>query len=59
MIERFIVDDAGSLIDTDTGICYDYFEEIVGWINEINTERLNNKKDLNTLKHIIKQYVID
>ena len=57
MIERFMVDDAGSLIDKDTGKSYDYFEEVVELLNIINHERLKNKHELGTFKHTIKRLV--
>ena len=53
MIERFIVDDAGSLIDIDTGETYDYFEDAVELLNIINHEKIENKRELNTLKYKI------
>ena len=31
--ERFMVDDAGTLIDKKTAECYDYMEEIVDLLN--------------------------
>lgn len=55
MIERFIVDDAGTLIDTHTGKHYDYFEEVVDLINKQETDKLNYKRQLNTLKHTLKR----
>lgn len=57
MIERFMVDDAGSLIDKDTGKSYNYFEEMLNLLNEINHERVENRRKLNTLKHTIKRVV--
>lgn len=57
MIKRFIVDDAGSLIDLETGSSYDYFEECIELINSINHERVDNKRKLNTLKHRLKKII--
>ena len=55
MIERFIVDDAGTLIDIHTGEHYDYFEEVVDLMNKQETDKLNYKRQLNTLKHTLKR----
>ena len=55
MIKRFIVDDAGTLIDMNTGKYYDYFEEVVDLMNEQETDKLNYKRQLNTLKHTLKR----
>lgn len=57
MIERFMIDDAGSLIDKDTGKTYDYFEEVIDLINTINHERIENKRELNTLRHKIRNLI--
>lgn len=47
-IKRFMVDDAGSLIDMQTGKSYDYFEEVVGLMNQLNrcrNESIFNEKE--------------
>lgn len=56
---RFIVDDAGSLIDMETGKVYDYFEDVVDLINQQEIDKLNYKKELNNLKYKIKKLVGD
>ena len=51
---RFIVDDAGSLIDMETGKQYDYFEEVIGLLNDIADEnkayREINKRKIQLIK---------
>ena len=34
-----MVDDSGSLIDTVTGTCYDYFEEALELLNDLDNEK--------------------
>lgn len=55
---RFIVDDAGSLIDMEEGVYYDYFEDIVDLMNQQEIDKLNYKKELNNLKYKIRQLVM-
>lgn len=57
MIERFMVDDAGSLIDMDTGKMYDYPEDIVDLLNIINYESVENRRELNTLKYRLSKII--
>ena len=57
MIERFMVDDAGSLIDMDTGKMYDYFEEVVDLLNTINYESVESRRELNTLKYRLSKMI--
>ena len=58
MIERFIVDDAGSLIDMETGNSYDYFEEVVELMNQQETEKIEYKRQYNNLKHTLKKLIM-
>lgn len=36
--DRFIIDDAGTLIDMETRNTYDYVDEVCPLLNELNTE---------------------
>ena len=47
MTDRFIIDDAGTLIDIETRNTYDYVDEICPVLNELVTE---NKQIKNTIK---------
>ena len=47
---RFMVDDAGSLIDMETGKIYDYFEEVVDLLNDIVDENKVYKEIFKILK---------
>ena len=47
MTERYMVDDAGTLIDIETRNTYDYVSEICPVLNELVTE---NKQIKNTIK---------
>ena len=47
---RFMVDDAGSLIDMETGKVYDYFEEVVDLLNDIVDENKTYKQIFKILK---------
>ena len=58
MIERFIVDDAGSLIDMETGNSYDYFEEVVELMNRQETEKIEYKRQYNNLKHTLRKLIM-
>lgn len=58
MIERFIVDDAGSLIDMETGNSYDYFEEVVELMNQQETEKIEYKRQYNNLKHTLRKLIM-
>ena len=58
MIERFIVDDAGSLIDMETGNSYDYFEEVVELMNRQETEKIAYKRQYNNLKHTLRKLIM-
>ena len=46
MTERYIIDDAGTLIDMETRNTYDYVDEICPILNELVTE---NKQIKNTI----------
>lgn len=48
MTERYIVDDAGTLIDTETRNTYDYVSEVCPILNKLTNE---NKM----IKHTIKE----
>lgn len=55
MIERFMIDDAGTLIDMHTGKHYDYLEELVDLLNQQETDKLEYKRQLNTLKYMLRK----
>lgn len=45
-----MVDDAGSLIDMETGKIYDYFEEVIDLLNDIVDENKTYKEIFKFLK---------
>lgn len=51
MTERYIVDDAGTLIDIETGDNYDYVSEVCPILNKLTNE---NKMIKNTIKEAYK-----
>ena len=53
MIERFIVDNDGYLIDLETHVKYDHFDKCLDLLNSLNYEKIDNKRKLNTLKYRI------
>ena len=55
MTDRFIIDDAGTLIDTETRNTYDIVEEILPLLNELNNAEETKKE----LTKICKKYQID
>ena len=46
MTERYIVDDAGTLIDIETRNTYDYVSEICPILNELDSENKSLKQQL-------------
>jgi len=46
MAERFIIDDAGTLIDIETRNTYDYVDEVCPVLNELVTENKALKQQL-------------
>ena len=46
MTERFMVDDAGTLIDTHTRNTYDYVSEVCSLLNKYDEENEQLKKDI-------------
>ena len=46
MTERFIIDDAGTLIDIETRNTYDYVSEICPILNELDSENKTLKQQL-------------
>ena len=54
--ERFMVDDAGTLIDKKTAQCYDYMEEIVNLMNsqeeQIQELKQRNQRQYERLKEL-------
>ena len=50
MTERYIIDDAGTLIDIETRNTYDYVSEICPILNEVNDENKQLKNKLQTYK---------
>ena len=53
---RFIVDDAGSLIDMETGKQYDYFEEVIDLLNDIADEQKAYREISKMKVKLIKKY---
>ena len=49
MTERFIIDDAGTLIDIETRNTYDYVSEICPILNELDSE---NRQIKDTIKEM-------
>ncbi len=58
MLKRFIIDD-GTLIDRETNKRYYFLEEVVDFINGQEYEKINYKRELNTLKYRIKNLIED
>lgn len=56
MTERFIVDDAGTLIDMQTRDMFDIVEEVCPLLNEINDE---NKELKQLIKKVMDERVVD
>ena len=63
--KRFIIDDAGTLIDMETRNTYDYVDEVCPLLNELNNKN-TALKDLNNqelqayednIKHIIRESI--
>ena len=52
MTERFITDDAGTLIDIVTRNTFDYVSDVVDLLNQLNDENDEFKKALIELKEI-------
>ena len=46
MTERYIIDDAGTLIDIETRNTYDYVSEICPILNELDSENKSLKQQL-------------
>ena len=46
MTERYIIDDAGTLIDIETRNTYDYVSEICPILNKLNSENKSLKQQL-------------
>ena len=55
MIERFIVDTAGTLIDMETRNTYDYVSDVVGLLNGYDNENEQLKADKQSLIDFIKK----
>lgn len=56
MAERFMVDDAGSLIDMETRTTYDYVSDVVDLLNEQDTrikELSNELKRYRNIKNVL------
>lgn len=58
MLKRFIIDD-GTLVDRETNKKYYFLEEVVDFINGQEYEKINYKRELNTLKYRIKNLIED
>ena len=53
MTERFIVDDAGTLIDMQTRDMFDIVEEVCPLLNELSEENEQLKKQLSKINRLI------
>ena len=49
MTERFMIDDAGTLIDMQTRNTYDYVSDVCGLLNELTEEKEQLKHDATVL----------
>lgn len=58
MLKRFIIDN-GILVDKETNKKYYFLEEVVDFINGQEYEKVNYKRELNTLKYRIKNLIED
>ena len=56
---RFIVDDAGSLVDMETGKIYDYFEEVIDLLNDIAYDNKTYKEILDMKADLVSKYYFD
>lgn len=56
---RFIVDDAGSLVDMETGKIYDYFEEVIDLLNDIAYDNKTYREILDMKAELISKYYSD
>lgn len=59
MIERFIIDDCGTLIDIETRKHYDYVSEICPLLNEFANEIMNLGAENTKLKLVFGEVVED
>ena len=56
MTERFMIDDAGTLIDMQTRNTYDYVSDVCGLLNELTEENEQLKKENRTLKLLVQNW---
>ena len=54
--KRFMIDDAGSLIDIQTRKYYDYVSDVVDLLNELSSENEGLKKENKTLLKYLKPF---
>ena len=52
MTEKWIVDDAGTLINMETRENYDYMEEVVDVLNKLLKENKELKKELESFEQV-------
>ena len=57
--KRFMVDDAGTLIDITTRNTYDYVSDVCPLLNEMDNELLNCRAENTKLKLLLKDIVND
>jgi hypothetical protein len=57
MTDRFIVDDAGTLIDIETRNTYDYVDEICPILNELDSENKQIKNTINEMYNNERTYI--
>ncbi len=50
--KRFIIDDAGTLIDMNTRNTYDYVSDVCGLLNELHEENKELKRELQTYRKV-------
>ena len=53
MTERFIIDDAGTLIDMQTRDTYDYVSDVCSLLNELHEEKCECENEIARLEMII------
>lgn len=57
MTDRFIIDDAGTLIDIETRNTYDYVSEICPILNELDSENRQIKNIINEMYNNERTYI--
>lgn len=55
--KRFMVDDAGTLIDMETRNTYDYVSDVCDLLNDLNNENKELKRNLTSYQNMVEQYI--